>query len=103
MSGSDLFINHHSVLGLIFSDSVLIRKFKGMLADTEESWQKSCIWDDIPAQCEGDVLVSPKTVAVIPEIIFCVHVLEVQHGILTAKNNFVPKHDLKDEIEGQLK
>ena len=38
---------------------------------------------------------STKTVAIIPEIIFCVHVFEVEDGIFTSEDDFVPENDLK--------
>ena len=74
---------------------VLFRKFKRMFTNSKECRQKSSIWYDIPAQCERYILVSTKTISIIPEVIFCVHVLEVEDGIFTSEDDLVPQNDLK--------
>lgn len=68
-----------------------------MGAEAEESRQETGVGDDVPAEGERDVFVRAETVSVVPEVIFGVHVLEVQHGVLASQNDFVPEHDLKEE------
>lgn len=80
-----------------------------------DTGQESCVWNDIPRQCQCDVLVGPEmkinsnkalpalhtndskipqTIAIIPEIVFCVHVFEVKDRILATQYDFIPKYDL---------
>lgn len=74
---------------------VLVGELEGVLSNAEEGGQKSRIGDDVPAKCQRDVLVSSQTVSIIPEIIFRVHVLEVQHSVFTTQDYFIPKNHLK--------
>lgn len=66
-----------------------------MIAKTEEGWQESSVGDDIPAKGESDVFMTTETIAIIPEVIFGVHVLKVENCVVTTKNNFVPENNLK--------
>lgn len=66
-----------------------------MLAETEECRQEASIGDDVPAKSESYVLVCTQAVAVIPEVVFSVHILEVQHGVLPAEDDFVPENNLE--------
>ena len=67
-------------------------------------WQISGIWNDIPWEGHGDVLVCDQTVAVVPEVVLGVHAAVVQQSVLPAKNDFVPQHNLgknRHEFEKQ--
>lgn len=66
-----------------------------MFAEAKKRWQESSVGDNVPAQCQCDILVRAQTVSIIPEVIFCVHVLEVQHSVFSSQNDLVPQHDLK--------
>lgn len=68
-----------------------------MFAETEESWEETGIRNYVPTEAERDIFVRSETIAVVPEIIFRVHVFEVQHGILSTKNYLVPENNLEEK------
>lgn len=76
-------------------DCVLIGELEWMFAEAEEGWQETRIGNYVPAKGEGDVFVCTQTISVIPEVIFRVHILEIQNGVFTTQNDFVPEHDLQ--------
>lgn len=93
-SGLRLGLNFQRLNGI---DCILFREFERMLAETEESRKETSIGNDVPTKGEGDIFVSAETVAVVPEIIFRVHVLEIENCILSAKNYLVPENNLKEK------
>merc|ERR1712001_506745 len=60
------------------------------------------IWNDIQGQRQGDILMTPEAIAIIPEIIFGVHGSVVEGGIFSALNDLVPQYHLVDFVIGGL-
>lgn len=79
-----------TIFHLDWIDSVLIGELKWMFTDSEKGWQETRIGNYVPAKGEGDVFVCTQTVSVIPEVIFRVHIFEVQNSVFTAQDDFVP-------------
>ena len=42
----------------------------------------SSIWDDVPGEGHGDVLVAHQPIPIVPEVIFRVHAARFRHEIL---------------------
>jgi len=61
-------------------------------------WKVSSIWNDVPGEGHGDVLMVEETISVIPEVILCVHRTVVEEGILTAQDDLVPQNNLIEFI-----
>ena len=53
-------------------------------------WEISRIWNDIPGESHGNILVVEQTIPVVPEIIFGVHRSIVQHCVLPPQDDFIP-------------
>lgn len=94
-----------------------------MLAPGHQTGQETCIRNEVPREREGDVLVAPRkrrivnkgilgkptscphsleTVSIVPEVVLCVHVLQIQDCIVSPFHNLVPQHDLVQFIVRRL-
>lgn len=60
--------------------------------------QDSSVGDNVPGECQSDVLIGPESVPIIKEEVFGLHVSEVQSGVFTSKNNLIPQHHLVQRI-----
>ena len=60
--------------------------------------KEPCIWDHIHGQGQGNVLVGLETIAVIPEVVLCVMVLEVHPGVLAPLDDVVPQDYLVNGV-----
>lgn len=68
-----------------------------MLPVATEGWKKPCVGDDVPIQGESDRSLT-KTSAVIPEVVFAVHVFRVDDTGLSSLDDFVPEYHLQGKI-----
>jgi len=64
--------------------------------------QETGVGDDVPREVERDVSVVLQPIAVVPEVVLGVHVLEVQHGVLAAQDDLVPEDHLVELVRGSL-
>lgn len=76
---------------------VLFGELKWTVAEAEEGWQESSVGNDVPAEGESDILVCTKSIAIIPEVIFGIHILKIEYSVVATENDFVPENNLKVE------
>lgn len=74
---------------------ILIGKFETVRAYAEKRRKQTSIGNDVPRERECDILVATQTISIIPEVVFGIHVLEVEHSVLAAQDYLVPDDNLK--------
>jgi len=74
---------------------VLVGETERMRSQPTDDGQSAGVGHNVPRERERHILVTSKTVTVIPEVVVGVHVLEVQVGFLSSLDDLVPQNNLR--------